>query len=303
MPRSNRHLDLQWVRRVAVGVPFVLEEVHRRMVDRAQIMRPSEGGVVHQGWLHPGTLGALQGLYPERPLHVFSPKAVPLAQAPNDPAAARFLSKLVPLWRAGRGRSQEQDRSTALPTGQPLPLEGQSVGMVWSPLWLHAVEDPGVLLGEWLRVLKPGGALFFTCFGPDTAQEIRAVAQALGLPMADFADMHDLGDLMSRCGFSDPVMEMEKLTLTYTSPQALLSEWHSVVGNNLAQQPAGLMSRKRYTQALQQLEGLRQNATGRIPLTLELIYGHAWKVERPPKQPVATVKISDIGGRSGPKQG
>jgi malonyl-CoA O-methyltransferase len=32
---------------------------------------------------------------------------------------------------------------------------------------------------------------------------------------SDFIDMHDLGDMLVGCGFADPVMDMEVLTLTY----------------------------------------------------------------------------------------
>ncbi|HEX4843851.1 MAG TPA: methyltransferase domain-containing protein [Limnobacter sp.] len=298
-PRSNARLDKQWQRRSQGNPPFVLEEVNRRMVARAQIMRPIEGGVVHQGWLHPHTLNPLRGLFAGRTMAVFAPQAMPLPPLAEDPAAKHFLSKLLPLGKAGRRAPVEY--AHLLITGQPLPLPDQSMGMVWSPLWLHAVEDPAAMLADWLRVLKPDGAVFFCCFGPDTAQELRPFAQALGVNMPDFADMHDLGDLMSKSGFSDPVMEMEKLTLTYTSPQALLSEWRALVGNSLMPSAAGLVGRARHTQALAKLEGLRQNATGRIPLTLELVYGHAWKVQRTPKSGVATVKVADIGGRGGSK--
>ncbi|HEX4918141.1 MAG TPA: methyltransferase domain-containing protein [Limnobacter sp.] len=298
-PRSNARLDKQWQRRSQGNPPFVLEEVNRRMVARAQIMRPIEGGVVHQGWLHPHTLNPLRGLFADRPFKVFAPQAIALPSVSEDPAATHFLRKLLPLGKAGRrlpvGHAQ------TLATGQALPLPDQSMGMVWSPLWLHAVEDPAAMLADWLRVLKPDGAVFFCCFGPDTAQELRPFAQALGVNMPDFADMHDLGDLMSKSGFSDPVMEMEKLTLTYTTPGGLLAEWRALVGNSLLQPTAGLLGKKRYTQALAKLEDLRQNATGRIPLTLELVYGHAWKIQRVPKSGVVTVKVSDIGGRGGPK--
>ncbi|HEX4878712.1 MAG TPA: methyltransferase domain-containing protein [Limnobacter sp.] len=299
VPRSNVRLDRQWVRRSRAGLPFVLEEVNRRMVARAQIMRPIEGGVVHQGWLHPDTLNPLRGLFPGRVFEVFAPRSIALPGLANDPAATHFLHKLLPFGKAGRQNTVPH--AHALATGESLPLPDQSTGMVWSPLWLHAVEDPALMLADWLRVLKPDGAVFFCCFGPDTAQELRPFAQALGVTMPDFADMHDLGDLMSKAGFSDPVMEMEKLTLTYTSPQALLADWHALVGNSLAPTCAGLIGKTRYTQAIVQLEALRQNATGRIPLTLELVYGHAWKVQRLAKPGVATVKVSEIGGRGGPK--
>jgi malonyl-CoA O-methyltransferase len=294
--RSNTALAHQWSRRIAKPLPFILEEVNQRMVNRAQIMRPVEGGVVHQGWLHPGALPNVKTLFAGRELAVFAPKAVTLPVAQIDQAAASFLAKLWP----GRG-APKPSSAIALPINAPLPVSTESQAMVWSPLWLHAVADPGQYMAEWLRVLKPEGGVFFSCFGPDTARELQGLAQTLGEPFPDFADMHDLGDLMSKQGFSDPVMEMEKLTLTYSSPAKLLEDWRALCGNHLESRQKGLKTPRQLAVATRQLEALRNPETGRIPLTLELVYGHAWKVERKTKTDIATVKISDIKGRKGLK--
>jgi len=266
------------------------------MVNRAQIMRPAGGGVVHHGCLHPAALLNVKTLFTGREFTVFAPKAVNLPVEPLEKAAASFLARLLP------GRAAPNAASAIeLPINAPLPLADESQAMVWSPLWLHAVSDPGQCLAEWLRVLKPEGGVFFSCFGPDTARELQGFAQAMGEPFPDFADMHDLGDLMSKQGFSDPVMEMEKLTLTYSSSSKLLDDWRALCGNSLATRQKGLRTPRQFEQATLHLERLRHPETGRIPLTLELVYGHAWKVKRTTKTDVATVKISDIKGRKGTK--
>jgi malonyl-CoA O-methyltransferase len=296
-PRSNSALALQWHRRSRAPLPFILEEVDRRMLNRAQIMRPVEGGVVHQGWLHPAALTGLKNLFAGRELTVFAPEPIDLPLAEVDKAAASFLAK---LWPGGR-MANKAVSAFKQPINGALPLADESKAMVWSPLWLHAIEDPGQQMAEWLRILKPEGGVFFACFGPDTARELHGVAQALGETFPDFADMHDIGDLMSKQGFSDPVMEMEKLTLTYTSAEKLLADWRALVGNNLQGRRVGSSTPRHFSKVLAQLELLRNEETGRIPLTLELVYGHAWKVKRKPKTDVATVKISDIKGRKGSK--
>lgn len=297
LPRSNSALARQWAKRVYAPLPFILEEVNKRMVNRAQIMRPVEGGVVHQGWLHPCALANVKALFAGRELAVFAPSAIELPAAPLDKAAESFLSKLWP----GRASAPKAASARKLPLGASLPLADESQAMVWSPLWLHGLEDPAQQMGDWLRVLKPEGGVFFTCFGPDTGKELRAVAQALGENIPDFADMHDIGDLMSKQGFSDPVMEMEKLTLTYSTAAALLQDWRAFSGNSLAQRRQGLTSPRRYQLAVQALEALKSPENGRISLTLELVYGHAWKVKRKTKTDVTTVKISDIKGRRASK--
>jgi len=97
-------------------------------------------------------------------------------------------------------------------------------------------------------------------------------------------------------GFSDPVMEMEPLTLTYAEPAALLAELKTLGATNATRgRPRGLMGAARWRRMLDALERLRRD--GRIPATFEVIYGHAWKgeprrtpdghaivkVERPPR--------------------
>lgn len=295
--RSNAALSRQWAKRVQAPLPFILEEVNRRMVNRAQIMRPVEGGVVHQGWLHPAALASLKALFGGRELAVFAPSAIELPAAPMDKAAESFLSKLWP----GRASVAKAASARELPLGANLPLADESQAMVWSPLWLHGLEDPAHQMADWLRVLKPEGGVFFTCFGPDTAKELHGFAKCLSESIPDFADMHDIGDLMSKQGFSDPVMEMEKLTLTYSTPEALLQDWRAFSGNFLAGRGKGLVSTGRYQQAIQTLRALKSPESGRIPLTLELVYGHAWKVKRKPKIDVTSVKISDIKGRKASK--
>jgi malonyl-CoA O-methyltransferase len=292
-PRSNSALASQWLRRVHGSLPFILEEVNTRMVNRAQIMRPVEGGVVHQGCLHPEVLLQIKGLFLGRELKVFAPREIGLPLLPTDSAVASFLSKLWP----GRTVASKTALAIELSASACLPLANESQAMVWSPLWLHSVEDPGQQMAEWFRVLKPEGGVFFSCFGPDTAQELQLVAQALGEHLPDFADMHDLGDLMSKQGFSDPVMEMEKLTLTYSEPRKLLQDWRMLAGNSLLNRKKGCRTPRQLDFAMSNLEQLRAPDTGRISLTLELVYGHAWKVKRQKKIDITTVNVSEIKGR------
>jgi malonyl-CoA O-methyltransferase len=187
----------------------------------------------------------------------------------------------------------------------PIPLPSQSVAVVWSPLGLDGMANPRAILAEWFRVLKPGGCLFFSAMGPDTARVLHAPAKQLGSPMADFLDMHDWGDTLAQVGFADPVMEMERLNLHYASPQALLADWRAWCGNPLQTRRKSLVGQEAWRTALATLEQQRQ-ADGRIHLPLELLYGHAWKIQHP--QPGRSGKanggevriaVADIGGRGG----
>ena len=264
------------------------------MVGRAQIIRPVEGPVLHQGWLHPALFHSIHTLFPQRAVQACAPYAVPLGMPKLDSKAQAFFAKLWPK------RNHPARFSVPVWPSHPLPFDSDSQALVWSPLWLHHVENPLFQVQEWLRVLKPQGGVFFSCFGPDTAQELRGFAAELGTTLPDFPDMHDLGDLLGQNGFSDPVMEMEKLTLTYSTPHALLADFRALLGRNVPSAEKGLLGKGRYAAALNRLAQERQNNTARIPLTLELIYGHAWKVPKLTKPAVGVVKLGDIGGR---KQG
>jgi malonyl-CoA O-methyltransferase len=92
----------------------------------------------------------------------------------------------------------------------------------------------------------------------------------------EFTDMHDIGDALVQAGFADPVMDQEHLTLTWESPRALLEELHMLGGNTHPGRYAGLRSprwRGRLEHAITQRLAA---AGGRLALTFEIVYGHAF---------------------------
>jgi malonyl-CoA O-methyltransferase len=138
-----------------------------------------------------------------------------------------------------------------------LPVEDHSMDLVAGNLVLPWCGDLKKVMQEWRRVLKPEGLLIFSTYGPDTLHELRE--QKIALP--HFADMHDLGDLLMHGGFADPVLDVEYYTLTYKEQQQLQHEL----------QLTGFISQE------VMLTPLEKNSAGVIPLTYEIIYGHAWK--------------------------
>jgi malonyl-CoA O-methyltransferase len=54
-----------------------------------------------------------------------------------------------------------------------LPIADQSVDLIFSSLCLQWCEDLNPVFAEFRRVLRPGGWLFFSTFGPDTLTELR----------------------------------------------------------------------------------------------------------------------------------
>lgn len=203
-------------------------------------------------------------------LRLAYPNAEMLWHEADGPLAARAASTRVPSWwRKLRGIS----------TGQvaALPLRPE-VDLLWSNMALHACADLPALLGGWQSSIAVGGFVMFSCLGPDSLVELRTVyaRNGWGRPAPDWWDMHDIGDLVLKAGFADPVMDQERLRLTWASPQSLLADLRALGGNLAPARFSGLRGRGWQRKLLAELETLR-DAEGRLVLTLELVFGHAFK--------------------------
>ncbi len=127
-------------------------------------------------------------------------------------------------------------------------------------------------------MLRVDGLLMFSCFGPDTFKELRAAfAKVDAAPHAlPFVDMLDFVDMLVEVGFSSPVMDMETITITYETVDKLMADVRAWGGNPLATRRRGLLGRRAWGRVVQALEQSRR-ADGKIPLTFEIIYGHAFR--------------------------
>jgi malonyl-CoA O-methyltransferase len=158
-----------------------------------------------------------------------------------------------------------------------LPLPDHCVDVLHSNLCFQWIDDLTALFGECVRVLKPGGMLAFSTFGPDTLKELRAAwAAADGQPhVSRFLDMHDVGDAMINAGLRDPVLDVDRYTLTYSEPRKLLEELQGLGATNAdAARARGLAGKSRYRAMLDAYEAMRTD--GRIPATWEVVTAHAW---------------------------
>jgi malonyl-CoA O-methyltransferase len=161
-----------------------------------------------------------------------------------------------------------------------LPLGGGNFDLLWSNLTLHWINEPAAAFAEFHRVLRVGGLLMFTTLGPDTLVEIRTAFAGVdrATHVSRFIDMHDLGDFLVHAGFAEPVMDMEKITLTYADASALMRDLKAIGAQNATVgRPRGLTGRARWQRMLAALERFRRE--GRLPATFEVVYGHAWKAE------------------------
>ena len=161
---------------------------------------------------------------------------------------------------------------------ESLPLASKSVDLVWSNLAIQWCNDLDAALLEFYRVLQPEGLLMFSTFGPDTLKELRvATGRQDGMTsVSRFIDMHDIGDALVRAGFSAPVLDVERFTLTYDDVKSVMRDLKSIGAHNATDGRArGLLGRG----FLQKLESNYEQyrTDGKLPATFEVVYGHAWR--------------------------
>lgn len=203
----------------------------------------------------------------------------------------RHARRRAPRLRVWRGTLQ-----FAAADAEHLPLADRCCDLVFSNLALQWCNDLEAAAREFRRVLRPGGLLLFTSFGPDTLTELRQCwAKVDGnIHVSSFADMHDVGDALLRAGLVGPVMDAERLTLTYDSLKTLLQDLKGIGAvNATAGRSRGLTGKSRLRALADAYEELRQR--GRLPATYEVVYGHAWAPESNTEaRPRTEVAVSDL---------
>ena len=162
-----------------------------------------------------------------------------------------------------------------------LPLADGSVDLLFSSLCLQWVQDLPAALAEFRRVLRPGGLLLFSTFGPDTLVELREAYLEAGErqpPLSPFAAIQQVGDALMAAGFRNPVVQRELFTLTYPDVMTLLRELRAIgAGDARVQRPRGLGGRGRQRAMVAAYESRREE--GRLPSTWEVLTAMAWAPE------------------------
>lgn len=256
------------------GNDFLYREMARRMSERLDMVRLAPQCILDAGCGLGADRLTLAQRYPDALwLGVDHSLSMLHAGAATDRAATGFLQRLLSPVRQSRALRVAGDLNA-------LPLAAQQVDLVWSNAALHWLDDLPGAMQEFNRVLRVGGLLMFSLFGPDTLKELRVAVQATAAAadagrVQTFVDMHDVGDMLVHGGFSDPVMDMETLTLTYADPWQALKELKaggSCDATYFAGQ--GLTHRQFWSRVI---DHWPRNRDGRYTLTFELVQGHAWK--------------------------
>jgi malonyl-CoA O-methyltransferase len=176
-----------------------------------------------------------------------------------------------------------------------LPFADASVELVISGLTMQWCQDLPKVFKEFKRVLAPGGLLMFSSFGPDTLKELRQCwAEVDDLAHVNaFADLHDVGDALLQSGFADPVMDMEMLTVTYKDVKTVMSDLKQIGAHNVMQGRSHNMTGKNKLQKMiQAYEQFRVD--GLVPVSHEIVYGHAWVPEKQEKNSGVVVPFEKL---------
>lgn len=252
----------RWERAAPAASPWLHEEVGRRMEERLEwIKRTPEAWADWEpvrGGLEAHALLARR--YPQARAWIVEPQ-------PARAAAARAqLAK--PWWKRLGGAAVE--------FGDVPPGGAQ---MLWANMQLHMAADPQALMRRWHEALAVDGFLMFSCFGPDTLLELRAAYAAAGWPPPchEFTDMHDWGDMLVHGGFAEPVMDMERITLSFETPERLLRELRELGANLHPARFPALRGRGWQQRLLELVDKHLRAPDGKLALTFEIVYGHAFK--------------------------
>src|SRR5690606_12076572 len=159
---------------------------------------------------------------------------------------------------------------------------------------------PDAVFREAARTMTSGGLFLFATLGPDSLEQLRRAWAAVDdrVHVHAFYDMHDLGDLAVSSGLAETVVDADRIELTYRDVNSMIRDLRSCGAVNLAAgRRRSLTGRRRWASFVAALETQRRE--GRIPVTIELILGHAWGPGAQPRRArrarpgEAAVAISD----------
>ena len=243
---------------------IVHDEARERLLDRLQFARLAPETIVDLGCADGRGALALAARYPDSGV-----LAVDASPAMCKSAARTLAGQANATVVAGDAGS--------------LPLAGNAAQLILANLVLPWCL-PEAVFAEAARVLDAGGLFLFATLGPDSLAQIRRAWAAVDdrIHVHGFFDMHDLGDLALAAGLQEPVLDVDRLELSYRDPGDLVSDLRACGGVNVAagrrKTLTGSGRWQRFVRAL-----LANRREGRFTVTIELILGQAWGAGAPPR--------------------
>ena len=256
-------------------IRWLQDEIADRMLQKLDIVKLDVRDILIVPDFPGKHLASFAGRYPNANIHSLTENGI----SGFDMWRAKVSSRWRTLFRGNIAPIQSYLASGTF------SLPDNSVDLVFSELLLQDLTDPRHFLQECWRVLREGGLITFSYLGPDTGKELRALEPGV-IKLKNLLspwDMHDMGDALLGGRFSDPVMDMEFISLDYQSDALLLADAGAL---KLLQVPASEQSK---------IDALPQK------MTLEVVYGHAWAMGKhlaKAQDNVAYIDINQIGRKT-----
>ena len=275
----------------------LVREAGNRLIERLSVLRHAPARILDLGCGAGRGRAALQARFPDA--QVFGADLSEAMLRADPGRGGRAAPKGSWHWRSLLSPRSAPAAPTVCADAGQLPWPDESIDLVFSNLMLPWHPAPHEVIAEVSRVLRPGGLVLFSAYGPDTLQELRAACVRAGMatrPMP-YVDMHDFGDMLVTAGFETPVTESETLRLTFGGAKPLLTEVRALGANPRADRARGLPSGRVGRALHAELDALR-NGEGRIRLTFEIVIGHGWRGTPRPQNAVsglATVAMPEPG--------
>jgi SAM-dependent methyltransferase len=178
---------------------------------------------------------------------------------------------------------------------EALPFRDGSLDLAVSALALQFVNDlPGTLV-QIRRALKPDGLFLAAMIGGDSLAELRAAfAQAeteveggVSPRVAPFADLRDIGALLQRAGFALPVTDIDRVTVRYSSPLALMHDLRRMGATNALTERRRTPLRRSTLRRLFEIYAERfADPDGRIRATFEIVWLSGWAPHESQQKPL-----------------
>jgi malonyl-CoA O-methyltransferase len=239
------------------------ERVRNELLDRLQELKVKPRAILDLGAGTGHGSRALKRLYPGSPV-------VAVDIAPGMLQQAKQQSRWL--------RRFERVRADAY----ALPFADGAFDLVFSSLMLQWCDDLDAVFAEIARVLKPGGLLLFSTFGPGTLAELRdswASAGDNSNHVNHFFDPHALGSALLQASLAEPVLDVDRVVERYSDVMSLMRELKAIGAHNVTRGRArGLTGRRKLAAMTGAYETLRRD--GGLPATWEIIYASAWGGER-----------------------
>jgi SAM-dependent methyltransferase len=204
---------------------------------------------------------------------------------------------------------RQEPSPRVLAEAEALPFAPSAFDLVVSPLMLHWTNDlPGALL-QLRRSLRPDGLLLASVLGGETLNGLRRalleaeLAEEGGISprVSPMTDGRDLAGLLQRAGFALPVVDSDRISVTYANAFALMSELRAMGESNALRERRRSFTRRRTLLRAAELYGaLAGGPDGRVAASFEIVTLTAWAPHESQPKPLrpgsATARLADALG-------